>query len=148
MKILQHTEIKKHSRTVNLEADIEGIKLIVPEIVNLCKNKVGKYGGGYAIAHCQVDKDDPMRFFVIHDGTVIINPVIVEKSSDKITEQEGCMSFAFRPQKKVIRPAWVIVNCQKMVDGVLEEMSGQKIEGKLARIFQHEMDHFVNKYIY
>lgn len=67
---------------------------------------------------------------------ILINPVVVKSSNELIEGQEGCLSIPDW-QGLVERPAWVEVKAQN-VDGRKIKL---KVEGYLARIFSHEIDH-------
>jgi len=67
---------------------------------------------------------------------IFINPVILEKSKENIIYREGCLSF---PDifEEVKRPEKIIVRYEDMSFKIYEE----KLDGIVARIFQHELDH-------
>jgi peptide deformylase len=76
-----------------------------------------------------------------HDQTlVLINPEILQHSSDLATAEEGCLSV---PQiyDRVERPAWVTVRALGR-DGQSFEL---RAEGLTAVCVQHEMDHLIGK---
>ena len=66
----------------------------------------------------------------------IVNPVIVERGTEMIEEEEGCLSLPglYYP---VERPATVVVSGQD-IDG---EPVKLEADGLLARVCQHEIDH-------
>ncbi len=135
MKIIQG-KIKKISRKVTVSDDISEL---IKEMVYLCYLPIGRYSGGLAVAHCQVDNQDPMRFFVTKEE-VYVNPKILEKIN-KVKTREGCLSFSTRAEKKLHRYNIIVV--QHGLDEKIET-----IEGKLAHVFQHEIEHFQGKDIY
>lgn len=147
MKILQANEIKKLSRPVDVKVDLPKIEAVIPEIVKICKTHIGKFKGAYAIAHCQIEPNDPMTFFVLSSGEAIINPVINSKT-DKFTHKEGCLSYKFRSRKKVSRFNQIEVSYTSLHGKKFQYFGNEVHQGLIACIFQHEMDHFVNKYIY
>lgn len=69
--------------------------------------------------------------------TVLVNPIIIDKSVETDLEEEGCLSF---PQinGKVFRSTWIQVQYQDHITG---QVSEKKFSGLPARIFQHEFDH-------
>ncbi len=80
-----------------------------------------------------------LRMFVMDygDGPIkVINPEIIEKSEEKVIDEEGCLSlpdvFA-----EVERAKWIKVRFQNE-RGEWQEM---ELEGYSARVFQHEYDH-------
>ena len=142
MKILAG-QCKKQSQ------EVKKIKKIIPivlEMVRICGDAIGNYKfGGYALAHCQVDHTDPLRFFVMKNGLVIINPKIVHGSEESdFTHYEGCLSFPYRPEKKVKRYETLDIE----YTGLDGKQVKERLTGLVACIFQHEIDHFNGKAIY
>ncbi len=138
--IILPLQCSKSSRKVE---DIKDIKPLIEEMVELCKAPVGKKTGGLALAHCQVDHDNPKRFFVFANGDVVINPVILAKALPTVSV-EGCMSYPFRGDKKVKR--------HDIVDARYLNEKGKEItktvSGLDAFIFQHEIDHMNGLSVY
>ena len=66
----------------------------------------------------------------------VFNPIIKEASSEMKLDQEGCLSYP-NLFLMVKRPEWVVVEYQDS-KGNLNEA---RIEGYLAKCFQHEYDH-------
>lgn len=139
MRVLPN-QCKKHSQPVE---DIKWALHLAKKMQKLCNEPLGKYPSALALAHCQVDHDNPLRFFVLADGQVIINPKILI-GTRPIKRVEGCYSFPYRDVKKTSR-----------FDSIGVEYTNEKgkrveksIEGELAHIFQHEIDHFNGKSIY
>jgi peptide deformylase len=66
----------------------------------------------------------------------VFNPVIKEASDELVLDKEGCLSY---PDLwlTVKRPAWCIAEYQDS-DGNVNEI---KVDGYLAKCFQHEYDH-------
>ena len=67
---------------------------------------------------------------------MLVNPEIVKSSEDLSEGQEGCLSIP-NWQGLVERPDWVEVKAQN-IDGRKIKL---KVDGYLARIFSHEIDH-------
>jgi len=134
---------RKKSREAT-EADIPRIKELAKGMAELCNKRHGNYPGAYAIAHCQVEEKDPIRFFVLREGNVFINPRILDHTKATVDSKEGCMSYADKPQKVVQRHNKIKVVIEVVGKGeqILE------LNGRIAKIFQHEIDHFEGKYIY
>jgi len=143
MKIIQG----KHKKRATEVDSIEQIKPLIDKMVELCNSKCGIYNGGKALAHAQVDHDNPLRFFIFKDGHVVINPVILSKEN-KVSSMEGCLSFSFRPNKKVARYNEIVVAYQTIrEDGEVVAVT-EDFEGDEAFIMQHEIDHMNCKTIY
>lgn len=68
--------------------------------------------------------------------TLFINPTILKVSPERTLDKEGCLSFPGL-WLKVERPKWVIAAYQD-IDQKWNEI---KIEGYMAKCFQHEFDH-------
>jgi len=140
------SQTKKISQEVDV-SDKEQLKEVLDlsiEMTELCKKPLGeKKNGALALAHCQVDHDNPKRFFVALNGEVFINPKILSKQ-DSFTHIEGCMSYPFRGQKKVKR--WNKVQVEYINsegETVIDD-----VEGINACIFQHEIAHMNGISIY
>ena len=92
---------------------------------------------GVGLAAPQVGVLERIFVYEVEDrsGTVI-NPVIVERSPEMITEEEACLSIpglAFPVER----------HARVRVEGVDENGDSLVLEGEglLARVFQHEIDH-------
>lgn len=150
MELIQKIGDKK-SRKV-LEKDIAEIRKLIPEIHAMCHVPIGFHGkGAMAISHCQVDQKDPMRFFVLVDGSTVINPTIKKCVGKIVRHDEGCMSYVDTTHligvdryKKIIVSFTGLANA----DSELEEAECLPLTGDLAYIFQHEVDHMNGKHIY
>lgn len=102
---------------------------------------------GAAIAAIQVG--EPLRLTVVRNNfedaedtsfLTFINPEIVQKSSERVIDIEGCLSvpgyYARVPRAKRIK-----VKAQTL-DGSIVRLT---LEGFAARVFQHEIDHMHGK---
>lgn len=78
------------------------------------------------------------RMFVMRAENVIgvINPKIIDVSSEMVTLEEGCLSHP-NLFVKIKRPKFIKVRFTHP-DGTTET---KKFDGITARVFQHEMDH-------
>ena len=126
--------------TDEIKKDIDEMKILIN------KNEFTNGQKGYAVAHCQVSKN-PLRIFVcvdgLFDGTVVINPKILEKS-ELFTAVESCLSFPFRKGIKVKRFNRIKVS---YYNENMEEITTE-LTGILSQIFQHEIQHFNGGNIY
>lgn len=123
--------------------EIKNLKSKAKKMAELCCRPHGRKTGAMALAHCQVDKTDPLRFFVMKDGSIFINPKIIERKGESWS-MEGCMSFPYLDDKKVRRAEQIKVT---YLDLKGEEVTGE-FTGLIAYIFQHEIDHFNGVSIY
>lgn len=80
----------------------------------------------------------PTRMFVMRAENVIgvINPRIIDVSTEMVTLEEGCLSYP-NLFVKVKRPKFIKVRFTHP-DGTTET---KKFDGITARVFQHELDH-------
>ena len=141
--------IKSHnlvSRSVNGE-DLDRVKKDAVELARLCKLPKGLKTYAFALAHCQITDQDPLRFFVNFYGDIIINPVITKRLDKPYREKEGCMSFAELPDITVLRNHLIEVEYFILDMGMMIK-TNQVLRDLNARIFQHEIDHFDGKNIY
>jgi len=78
------------------------------------------------------------RMFVLRAENVIgvINPKIIDVSSEMVTLEEGCLSYP-NLFVKIKRPKFIKVRFTRP-DGTTET---KKFDGITARVFQHELDH-------
>jgi peptide deformylase len=119
------------------------VENITDEVVKLSESMVERMylARGAGLAANQVGVS--VRLIVLdpqlkkdNEPIVVLNPVIAEKDTDDIIEEEGCLSvpkyYDFVKRSKAV-----------LVKGT--ELSGESIEieceGHLARAFQHEIDH-------
>ena len=91
-----------------------------------CTASHGDGGGGHSHSHRPL-KREPMVF---------INPEILEESEDVAVYNEGCLSVP-EIYAEVERPASIRARWQDLEGNQNEEL----IDGLLATVLQHEMDH-------
>jgi len=103
----------------------EGIGLAAPQI-NLLRR-------AFVIDTSPVVKNDVT---IERYERVFINPVIIERSSEKIIYKEGCLSFPGL-YEDIDRPEKILVRYQDISLITIEE----ELDDIRARIFQHEYDH-------
>lgn len=136
------------------ETDIPKVLADGKDLVAMCNLPRGKYSGISALAHSQMDDKDPLRFFVLPTGMVIINPVITKHTNTIIMKKEGCMSFCDNEIIEVPRYNKITVMYQTLatVDGsetpVLSRAVTEGITGGSSHVFQHECGHLNGHNIY
>lgn len=141
MKVIppHKTVSKKVESYGQIKKDVEEMRLMVNGTF-----KLGLYPRAFALSHAQVS-NEPFRFYVLnkeqmiegHD--VIINPFIYERYGS-FQFKEACMSFPFRPSKKMNRyQAIVLEFYYKTLFGLKKKEI--YLEGIDAIIAQHEVDH-------
>jgi len=138
-------QYKRPSLPVNVTGgDLPYVLAVGKQMHKLCNERIGKYeNGGKALAHCQVDHVGPVRFFVLMNGAIVINPKIL-KRENKFTNIEGCMSFPFRDPIKVTRHKKIVAEWYTIKGEKME----QTLQGDVAMIFQHEVSHLNGISIY
>lgn len=111
---------------------------------------MAKYIGGHcvALAHSQVENNDPLRFFIFQNGQVIINPIITRHVNYTVDSNEGCMTYPDLEAKTKQRWHKIEVEYQTIVDKKLSEKMQVQLTGLRAFIFQHEINHFDAIYCY
>ena len=127
--------------------DIPRIKKDGEQMIKLCFRPIGKYKGGFAVAHPQVTASNPLRFFATKNGSIIINPKIVRHTEHQINHKEGCLSFANNEMTNALR--WYKCEVEYFViEGNDFVKKTENLKDMDAYIFQHEIDHFDSVYIY
>ena len=143
--VAPHTKVSR-----DVTQDDVGRVITEAEIMHqLCFTPRGIYPSAVAIAHPQIDDQDPLRFFVTLAGEIIINPVISSTTKTTVDNVEGCMSYPDNKMKKVQRFNVLELSYQTvMKNGELSEVLQKSCSGKLAKIIQHETDHLDAKYVF
>lgn len=123
---------------------------LAQQMLPLLSQPRGKYeGGGLAVSHCQVEKDNPLAFFVTLGGSVIVNPRLTKHGSYKKIGREGCLSYSDQEPAKVPRYHKCQVSFTLLEgDESVEEFENYQLSGNEARLFQHEIDHMQGVSIY
>lgn len=157
--------IDKHeiiSRLVKPE-DLPAVMKAADEMAKLLFKPMGMYKSFYAIAHPQIEKDRPLRFFMLNtidlnideDPLVcVVNPVIIKHTDATVDSVEGCATFNTLPTVTVQRWNKCQVEYSKIYfdKNKTPYLSPTKkkfnLSGKAARVFQHEINHLDAIYIY
>jgi peptide deformylase len=152
--------VKPHrlfSRPVE-EKDINRVYEDAKTIYKIFGKKIGMYNTFLAIAHPQITKDDPLRFFVVNpklkiaEGlpeAVIINPEIIRHTNNTVDSEEGCLSFPTNPPTIVQRWNKCEVRFKVLTpDKQISDWHEMNLSGMMAKVWQHEMDHLDARYIY
>ena len=157
--------VEKHntiSRLVKPE-DLPVVLKAADEMAKMLFKPAGMYKSFYAIAHPQIEKERPLRFFILNaeDASVpagykivaVINPVILKHTNSTVDSEEGCATFNKLPKVTVQRWNKCEVEYSPLqFDKNKQPFIGARVKvnlsGKAAKIFQHEIDHLNAKYIY
>jgi len=123
------------------------------KMVDQLRRPVGRWQSGYALAHSQITKKDPLRFFVTTKGDAIINPKITWKPHENQAEphNEGCYTFHSLEDRTVYVPRFEKIKAEwyeLMEDGKVSPKVTAELRGMQAKVFQHEIDHMDGIYIY
>ena len=144
----------KKSRWVTVD-DLPRVLTDGLDLVAMCNLPRGKYNGGAALAHPQIDDKDPLRFFVLPNGVVVINPVITSHTKTPVEKVEGCLSFPEEDIKKnILRYNKITVVYQTLErldeksEPVISKPTTEILGSKIAHIFQHETAHLNGSQIY
>lgn len=128
--------------TEEIGPDYEGLKELIDNMYETMYN-----ASGVGLAAPQIGLS--IRLFVV-DADIMgdeyeecegfkrafINPVIINKSQETVSMEEGCLSLP-GISESVSRAQWIEIRYQ---DENLQEHE-ERIEGYAARVFQHEYDH-------
>ena len=107
---------------------------------DMCNFMINHRGIGLAANQIDLKK----RVFVMGSTDIpnfpkpfaLFNPVILEASKETVLDTEGCLSYPGL-LLKITRPAWIVGQWQNAKG----ETKEGRIEGYLAKCFQHEYDH-------
>lgn len=157
---------KNVSRTVRNE-DIQRVIIDADRMQQLCfmLENEGVFQDVYALAHSQVVKKNPLRFFILNQfrsrlqlelgepDTIIINPKIIRHTNVAVEKAEGCVTFPYHGN--VVKQRYHKIEAEYQtyevqIDGkmIVSAPKVVALSGLMAQIFQHEIDHFDGKYIY
>ena len=116
------------------------------DLVTMCGLPRGKYSGIAALAHTQIEENDPLRFFVLPTGLIVINPVIFNHTKTEIGKAEGSMSHPDKAIKKdVPRYNKIMVVYQSLTKEsedagpVLSNPITESLNGWKCHVFQHQI---------
>jgi len=141
-------EIKKYPDPI-LRKKCQEVKKVTEEIKNLSWDMVETMEENEGIGLAAPQVGELKRVIVIHPlkersleekskrlPQVFINPEIIKKSKETITDEEGCLSFP---------GLFLKIKRAKEVEVKALDREGEKVqikaEGLPARILQHEIDH-------
>jgi peptide deformylase len=131
-------DVKKYDEKV-LHKPAKSIRKVTDDLRQLAQDMAETMDAANGVGLAANQVGVPKRLIVVaidEDVFAFINPRIVMRSAEKISSEEGCLSFP-RLYGVVKRHATVKVATYDL------EMKLHKFEceGMVARIFQHEIDH-------
>lgn len=163
IKIVEpHNKVSKEVKPNDLPDVFELFKPCQDLMKNLIK--IGAFSEIFALAHSQITKSNPLRFFVFNEkservkqliednnvgGYLIINPEIIRHTYTPVTKKEGCLTFLGMGNVDVDRYQKIVVKYQTLKEDKIEiEDRELACSGTLAEVFQHEIDHMNAIYIH
>lgn len=140
--------ITQENNVVSREVTNDDLDRVIEEgmiLHRLCNLPFGPFTGAVVLSHSQIEKNDPLRFFVGQNGTIIINPKITRHTSHKELKQEGCYRFPDQPKRfaeRFYRIEWEydMISVDDEGKKVLIHGSGDQ-KGSNAQAAQHMIDH-------
>jgi peptide deformylase len=135
-KLGPHQTLVQKSNPWNFDQD-QDAEVLEKELIDfmLANNGIGLAANQVGLAK---------RVFVMGSNNIpgfpapfaLFNPRIIQASDEMVLDKEGCLSY---PDLflMVKRPTWIVAEYQDS-KGTINEI---KIDGYLAKCFQHELDH-------
>ena len=123
--------LKKSKRVAKIDDSIRELA------ANLIDTMLSNLGVGLAAPQCGVLKQ---VIIVLIDGTpqVLINPEIIFKSEEKVTDKEGCLSFNGEFYD-IPRAKEIVIKYRNLEGRPIKETHTDFT----ARVIQHEVDHLL-----
>jgi len=118
-----HKKVSREVKEKNIPRVIKDAKILH----KLCFIKRGIYPSAFALAHQQITKRKPLRFFVFADGRIIVNPVITRHTRHTVRSTEGCLSWPDREPVAVQRWNKCEVEYQTIKDDKLSEKRAESL---------------------
>jgi peptide deformylase len=124
------------------------------DLVMMCGLPRGPRQGAAAIAHSQIEDKNPLRFFALPSGLLIINPIIFRHTLYPVFKTEGCLSYPNEADKTMVRrynKITVMYQTLEHGEGDSAKLSGvatEELNGMQANVFLHETDHCNGQTIY
>lgn len=124
------------------------------DMVAMCNLPRGKFSGGAALAHNQIEKKNPLRFFALPNGMLVINPVIINHTRYPVYKEEGCLSFPDKAIKNMVprfNKVTVMYQSLRQDDSgepYLSEINTEEFNGNTSHVFQHECSHLNGHNVY
>lgn len=138
-----------------MESDIPSVVAEAEILLTLCKLPSGHYHGAPTLSHTQINDKEPLRFFVMNNGIIIINPVIINHTKVPTLQTEGCLAYPDRaPINLVPRFNKITITFQTIIDPekngklMLSAPVTEEFNGRMAQMFQHELSHLNGFNIY
>lgn len=141
-------ELVKPHTVISREVTEDDVEFVIEEYYAM-KQIIDESKYCVALAHPQIEDKDPLRFYVLRNGEIIINPVIEVHSNYEVDSVEGCMTFKGREDTTKKRWRKTLISYVTIGDdNKLTERRKENLTGLSAYIAQHEIDHLNGKYCY
>jgi peptide deformylase len=137
----------KKSRLIK-SSDYDRVLSDSQRIIQEAFSPTGIFRDVYSVAHPQITDRDPLRFFVLRDKTIVMNPIILNHTKTTVDSLEACLSFPSNFSITVQRWNKCVVRYEKLNFDKTVEVIEANLNGLEAKIFQHEIDHLDAIYIY
>lgn len=136
-------------------ADIPRVIEDGKDMIILCSMPRGAYININALSHSQIENIKPLRFFILPNGFIVINPLIFNHTKVAVFVDEGCVSFPDKPTKTMV-PRYhkievkyqSVVKDMKTEDLKLGPYVIENLSGTPSQIFQHEVSHLNGHNVY
>jgi len=133
--LLGNPKLYEESKTVKRE-ELDEVKSVVEDLRDTLFDFREEYGWGRAIAAPQIGVMKCIVYMHVNEPVVLINPVIKLRSRRKVFVWDDCLSCP---------DLLVKVKRYRRCKVEYRDLSWQKrsmyLEGKLAHLMQHEVDH-------
>jgi len=132
LKLIPDSDPVLHQKADPVQDVNEEVEPVLMEMISIMVR-----AGGVGLAAPQVGIKK--RFFIIAYGgltNVYINPEIIKTEPKTISMPEGCLSYPGQ-KREIIRPERIRVSYTTITG----EQKSHYLNGMMARIFQHELDH-------
>jgi peptide deformylase len=141
---MQVVEVHYQTSRPVVDNDCEQVMRDAREMIEM----INRYDHCVALAHPQVNNQEPLRFFVTRQA-IIVNPKIIRHTESCVVDKEGCMSLK-EGQEFFDKSRWykIEMEYQVVVKGKLSSVLKLDAKGFLARVFQHEIEHLDGKYCF
>ena len=142
--VYPHTKVSREVTAFDLPRVIKEAE----GMINFCLKPKGNVTQIFALAHPQIDDQDPLAFFVTNTKKIVVNPVIINHTNATVDSVEGCVTFPEEAPITVQRHHKCVVKYQLIQEGDLTDFIEEDVKGQTAKVFQHEIDHIFATYIY
>ena len=139
--IQPHTVVSREAT----EADTDRIIADGMKMFDMAIDPPEGHSEAAGIAHAQITKDDPLRFFITSEGDLVINPIFTNHTKVPVIKNEACTTFPYGIARNIRMKRyhkceveyWTIEN----EDTKQWIKKSESLSSFRAQLFQHEVDH-------